>query len=152
MNSKDKEYGLIHKWLRKTYGSANTCEFCRTKESKHYDWALKRGFAHKKDISHYLQLCRKCHINYDYTDERRKNQSIANKRKYSNIENRISQRKSAPKKEVCQYSPENVFIKTYPSVREAARQTGINPSCISRVCNGERENAGGYIWEYEFIT
>lgn len=36
----------------------------------------------------------------------------------------------------------------YPSIAEAARQTGIADSLISRVCRGIRKHAGGYVWRY----
>lgn len=40
--------------------------------------------------------------------------------------------------------------KTYPSIREAERQTGIDNSQISAVCNHKKnyKTAGGYHWEY----
>lgn len=40
--------------------------------------------------------------------------------------------------------------KTYPSTREAERQTGINCSQISAVCNHKKnyKTAGGYHWRY----
>ena len=40
--------------------------------------------------------------------------------------------------------------KTYPSTREAARQTGIDCSQISAVCNHKKnyKTAGGYHWRY----
>lgn len=39
------------------------------------------------------------------------------------------------------------IIATYPSVLEAERKTGIENSTIHRVIHGQRNNAGGYIWE-----
>lgn len=42
----------------------------------------------------------------------------------------------------------NKVIKTYPSVAEAARQNNIVAACITRVCNGERKQTGGYKWCY----
>lgn len=38
-------------------------------------------------------------------------------------------------------------IKTFDSVSEAARQTNICRSGISRVINGKSQNAGGYFWK-----
>ena len=40
-------------------------------------------------------------------------------------------------------------IAEYNSVAEVSRQAGISKTCISRVCRGERENSGGYCWEYK---
>ena len=42
------------------------------------------------------------------------------------------------------------LLATFPSTREAARVTGINPSHISECCNGKKKSAGGYIWKYAF--
>lgn len=40
-------------------------------------------------------------------------------------------------------------LQVYPSLSEAARQNGIKSfSKISAVCNGERQSAGGFKWQY----
>ena len=39
-------------------------------------------------------------------------------------------------------------INTYPSTREAERQTGIACEQISRVCKGKNHHAGGFLWKY----
>ena len=53
-------------------------------------------------------------------------------------------------KAVSQFTLEGEFIKTYPSVTEAERETGITNSNISSCCNGKHgyKSAGGYIWKY----
>ena len=38
---------------------------------------------------------------------------------------------------------------TYPSAKEAERQTNIFATSILQVCKGKRKTAGGYRWEYE---
>lgn len=55
---------------------------------------------------------------------------------------------------VDQYSLEGEYIKTYNSIREAAKDNKIiNPSQISGVCFGKYKTAGGYIWKFsEKIT
>ena len=40
------------------------------------------------------------------------------------------------------------LLDTYYSVSEAARQTGLNQSNISKCCSGKRKSVGGYRWEY----
>lgn len=40
------------------------------------------------------------------------------------------------------------FVSEYPSISDAGRETGVNYKNISSVCNGKRNNAGGYIWEF----
>jgi group I intron endonuclease len=50
------------------------------------------------------------------------------------------------KKKVSKYSLGGVFIENYNSIAEASKNTGINKSCIAKVCRGERKTSGGYIW------
>lgn len=37
----------------------------------------------------------------------------------------------------------------FESIAEAEEVTGVNRSCITRVCNGERKTAGGMRWEWQ---
>lgn len=53
------------------------------------------------------------------------------------------------KKRVVQYSMSGEYIKTYNSIGEANRITGVERSSISRCCCGNRNHAGNYIWKYE---
>lgn len=39
-------------------------------------------------------------------------------------------------------------VATYESIKAAAQATGICQANIGRVCNGERQTAGGYRWEF----
>ena len=43
----------------------------------------------------------------------------------------------------------NKLIAEYPSLREVKRQLGINHTSISQCCNGKRNTAGGYKWQYK---
>lgn len=52
------------------------------------------------------------------------------------------------KKVVAQLDMEGLIMAEYISVTEASRKTGLSKTCISRVCRGERESSGGYIWKY----
>lgn len=54
-------------------------------------------------------------------------------------------------KRVCQYTLKNEFIKEYPSISEASRQTGVCLSCISKCCKNEQKQSGGYIWKFKNI-
>lgn len=53
-------------------------------------------------------------------------------------------------KKVLQYDLEGNMIASFSSVAEAARHAMINESSIRKVCKGERTQASGYIWKYEF--
>lgn len=50
---------------------------------------------------------------------------------------------------VCQYDLKAEFIKDYPSINEAGRITGVNPSSIRGCCRGKNKSAGGFIWIYK---
>lgn len=48
---------------------------------------------------------------------------------------------------VCQYSRDNVFIKSYPNAQIASKETHIPQSNINRCVNNKLKSAGGYLWE-----
>ena len=49
-------------------------------------------------------------------------------------------------RQINQYSLSGEFIRTFDSLKDAARFAHINSNNISRVCRGERHSAGGYKW------
>lgn len=51
-------------------------------------------------------------------------------------------------KPVGQYSLSIEIIQNFKSASEASRKTGISKTCITRCCRGEREQSGGFIWNY----
>lgn len=57
--------------------------------------------------------------------------------------------KDQRKKMVCQYTLNDISIACFNSVAEASRATGVNRSCIAKVCRGERNVAGNYGWKFE---
>lgn len=46
-------------------------------------------------------------------------------------------------------SKEGVIIKTFASIREAERNTGIANQNITKCLKGKRRSAGGYVWSFE---
>lgn len=52
------------------------------------------------------------------------------------------------KKKVLQLELDGEISNEFDSVSEASEATGISKTCISRVCRGEREQTGGYIFKY----
>lgn len=48
---------------------------------------------------------------------------------------------------VCQYSRDNVFIKSYPNAQIASKETHIPQSNINRCVNNKLKSAGGYLWK-----
>ncbi len=53
------------------------------------------------------------------------------------------------KKKVFQFYLHGEFVRSYNSVSEASRFTGINSSSIAKCCRGEYKFAGEFYWEYE---
>lgn len=58
--------------------------------------------------------------------------------------------KLMPERPVVQMDTEGNVIKEFLSIREATRETGVEHSCISRCCRGDRnaKTAGGFKWAY----
>ena len=53
---------------------------------------------------------------------------------------------------VSQYTKSGEFVKSYLSIAEAAKQTGIDSRHISAVCNNKnRKTSGGYIWKKDIL-
>ncbi len=48
---------------------------------------------------------------------------------------------------VLQFDLDNNLIKEYPSINEAARQTGLELANISNACNGKLNHTGLFIWK-----
>jgi len=51
-------------------------------------------------------------------------------------------------KPVSQFSRDGQFIASFPSVREAAKQTGVNDKAIIDTAKGKQLHAKGFIWQY----
>ncbi|WP_153796806.1 NUMOD1 domain-containing DNA-binding protein [Foetidibacter luteolus] len=49
-------------------------------------------------------------------------------------------------RQVSQYNQKGNRIKTFPSILEASRQTGVSPTSIGSVLQGKQLTAGGYFW------
>lgn len=64
---------------------------------------------------------------------------------YGTRNDRVTKKNSKP---IVQMTIEGVPIATYPSVNEAARQTGYNLSALNNCCRGIKETAYGYMWRY----
>lgn len=50
---------------------------------------------------------------------------------------------------VAQYHMDGGYIDTYISYYEASKQSGVPSANIQKACNGERKQAGGYIWRVQ---
>lgn len=52
-------------------------------------------------------------------------------------------------KNVMQLNLKGELLTEYKSVAEASRETGVNKTCIAKVCRGEKHSSGGYCWNYK---
>ena len=53
-------------------------------------------------------------------------------------------------KPIYQFDLFGKFIKEYPSIREAERQTGITTANIRKALRNERNSAGGFVWKLKY--
>lgn len=94
------------------------------------------------------------HINEIKTDNRLSNLNLMTPKENTNwgtaieraAKKRINGKKSKP---VLQYGLQDNLIKEYPSIHQAARETGFNQGHISECCNGKRKTAHGFKWRYK---
>jgi hypothetical protein len=66
---------------------------------------------------------------------------------YRQLEN-ITPKTDLRLKAVNQHSLNQEIIANFKSASEASRKTGISKTCITRCCRNEREQSGGFIWNY----
>lgn len=93
------------------------------------------------------------HINEDKLDNQISNLNLLSPSRNSTWGTRVERVKSKTtngkcSKGVSQFTISGEFVKYYPSQHEAARETGIKQSSISRVCLGKRSQTGGYNWKF----
>ena len=65
-----------------------------------------------------------------------------------NISGDVIISKRCNKKQVLQYTKDDIFIKEYISIRDAHRETGIAFQSIGKCANGKLPTAGGFIWKH----
>lgn len=72
MDTPKFNYRIIHTWINKHYGKADRCDNpnCPHK-SNTYEYCLKNGKNHDRNIDNYIKLCRSCHRRYDMTTEKK---------------------------------------------------------------------------------
>ena len=51
-------------------------------------------------------------------------------------------------KEICMYSKDGTYIRSFRSAHDAELELGISHSHISQCCTGNRNSSGGYVWKF----
>ena len=132
-----------------------------------------KNFKHSKESIEKMRQSHSCKI---FSEEHKKHISEARKGKYTGEDNpnwgkhmseenkqklRLSHTgennfnwgktgmDTTASKRVYQYTLDGDFVKEYPSISEASRQTGVCLSCISKCCKNEQKQSGGYIWKFK---
>lgn len=160
--NKPKDYEQIHYWLRKNFGSPNICENkdCEQKSNR-YDWALKKGFEHAKNKDNYFRMCRKCHVKYDWTEERTNflieqgHTESANKKRNEVLRgvpksevSRKNMKKAAFRRPIIQ-TKDDIILKEYKSLQDAANDTGVTVSSIWLNLSGRQPTSKGFVYRYK---
>lgn len=75
-------FSAMHQWLKRRVGKASFCTFDKTHESKGgFEWA-NISHEYKREVSDYMSLCRRCHMKYDMTPEKKERMQ---ERAYKNL-------------------------------------------------------------------
>jgi hypothetical protein len=136
-NKPKQYYRIIHEWLHKHHGKPNHCgnQSCDGLGIR-YEYALIHGRQHDRNINNYIQLCSKCHRNYDMTPEKSKEISIR-------IAGRFNENlKFGPislMRKVVLISENRVF----DSGKDLADYLGCNKASVYMVLSGKRKSIYG---------
>lgn len=138
MKQKPKEhYRIIHDWINKHYGKADLCSNPDCKGiSKFFEYCLKKGCEHERNINNYIKLCRSCHRHYDMP-ENKSSIALPIAGKYNSMLSLGP--KSCERKIIL--LPSN---KIFDSGKKLADHIGANKSDVYKVANGTRISVKGH--------
>ena len=57
-------------------------------------------------------------------------------------------KKSVHRKSVGMYNDRGELVKTFDSIYQASKLSGVNERSISGTCNKHQKSAGGYAWKF----
>lgn len=103
----------------------------------------KNGMYGKHHTEESIEKGRIKHLRENLSSDTIYKMSVAKKGKKRSNESIIKQIETISNKVIC---IETSVI--YNGTKEAGRANNIDPSCISKVCRGERKTAGGFHWRY----
>lgn len=103
----------------------------------------KNGMYGKRHTKETIEKGRIAHLRENLSEDTIYKMSIAKKGKKRSDESIRKQIETISNKVIC---VETSMI--YNGTKEAGRLNNIDPSCIAKVCRGERKTAGGFHWYY----
>ena len=103
----------------------------------------RNGMYGKHHTKETIEKDRIAHLKENLSDDTIYKMSIAKKGKKRDRKSVEKQIETISNKVICVET-----LITYNSTKEAGRLNNIDPSCISKVCRGERKTAGGFHWRY----
>lgn len=149
-----KHYDKVHQWLRRNFIKTGKCEVCG--QCRRTDWALKKGTEYEKDRNNFVELCRPCHVKYDFTEETREKQAERMKSGLLNgtIPNPSTNKgkfgkDSTAAKAIEKLSKEYELLETYDSLTLASKENDILITSMVNCLKGRTKTAGGFVWRYK---
>lgn len=123
-----------------------------TREHKIKQYSLKGNFIREwnsiKEAEEYLNKPR-AQANIVACCQGKKHRAYGYVWRYSDDENNLEIQPLTPyRSPINQYNKNGDFIKTYPTIAEASRQTGIRDTSIGNCLRGWSKSAGGYVWKF----
>ncbi len=88
------------------------------------------------------------HLDCNRSNNYYKNLEWCTQKENINYAQKINSSYNDRNKKVGKYDKSNNLIKTYNSLSEASRDTGITIASISYSANNKRKTGGGYIWHF----
>ena len=139
----DIKYETLHDYIRKNKKKTGKCEFCG-KSNCRLEWANK-SFKYKRDLNDWIELCVKCHRNYDKSNYGASLRVYGEKRKSKKL-NKTGRIYSGPIK-IIQMTMDGIEIKEWPSIRSIENELGIGFIRIKNACQTENNIVNSFRWK-----
>jgi hypothetical protein len=148
-----KHYQKIHQWLRRNLTKTGVCSNCNQKTRT--DWSLIQGYTYEKNPEYFKELCKSCHIKYDFTEITRQKMSLRMK---SEIELGVKNPSTNKGKfggdshhcvAVEKLDKDMNLLCSYQSITEAAKDVNVTETAITNCIKGRSKSSAGYLWKYK---